>query len=70
VSRAIWSLSHSVATIFYDGVLFTTDAINFVMPESIVGIEVYRSGTTLPPECTVPSSDGSSGCGAIVFWTK
>jgi len=56
--------------IFYDGVKFTTDDINFVVPESIVGIEVYRSGTVLPPEFSVGSDGGSSSCGAIVFWTK
>ncbi len=57
-------------TIYYDGVRFTTDDINFVLPETIVGIEVYRSGTVLPPEFTVGSDGGSSSCGAIVFWTK
>ena len=57
-------------TIFWNGVLFMTDDINIVMPESIVAIEVYRSGATLPPEFMLPGSGGSSTCGAIVFWTK
>jgi hypothetical protein len=44
----------------------TADDINgFVDPREIAGIEVYTGGGQ-PPQF----SDGLSGCGAIVIWTK
>jgi hypothetical protein len=58
-----------VPSFFLDGKhmrnLSADDINGFVEPKEIAGVEVY-AGTELPPQF----SDGLSGCGSIVIWTK
>lgn len=58
-----------VPSFFLDGQhmrnLSADDINGFVEPKEIAGVEVY-AGTEQPPQF----SDGLSGCGSIVIWTK
>jgi hypothetical protein len=57
--------------IFVDGTRVGTADVDFVLlPDALVGIEVYRSGVTMPLEFDVQGSGGSANCGVLAFWTK
>lgn len=53
-------------TVYVDGVLTTGIPVDFIMPESIIGIEVYRGASEVPPQFNKPTEQG---CGAILIWT-
>lgn len=52
-------------SVYLDGVRATGFAINMVTPESVEGIEIYRSVSEVPAELR-----GVSGCGAIAVYTR
>ncbi len=58
-----------VPAIFVDGMFVNRDgrtSINdFVMPQMIEGVEIYRGPSEVPPQF-----QDRSGCGAIVIWTR
>jgi outer membrane receptor for ferrienterochelin and colicin len=57
--------------IYLDGTRVATDDVNMiVLPESLVGVEVYRSSTVVPPEFNIQNLALSSNCGVIAFWTR
>lgn len=57
--------------IYLDGTRVATDDVNMiVLPESLVGVEVYRSSAVVPPEFNVQNIALSSNCGVIAFWTR
>jgi hypothetical protein len=42
------------------------EAVNFVIPSELAGIEVYAGAATVPPEF----SGSTAACGVIVMWTQ
>jgi hypothetical protein len=57
-----------------DNLVLDLDLDAWVHPEEILGIEVYRGPSELPPEFNRATSGGGemlfgTGCGAIVIWT-
>lgn len=54
-------------TVYLDGVLTSGLPVDFVMPQSIIGIEVYRGASEVPPQFNKPTAQG---CGAILIWTR
>lgn len=54
-------------SVYLDGVPTTGMPVDFVLPESIVGIEVYRGPSEVPPQFNRPSEEG---CGTILIWTR
>lgn len=54
-------------TIWVDGVLTNALPVDFVMPGAIIGIEVYRGASEVPPQFNKPTTEG---CGTIVIWTR
>lgn len=55
-------------TIYVDGVLTNAMPVDFVMPDAIIGIEVYRGASEVPPQFNKPTR--GEGCGTIVIWTR
>lgn len=53
--------------VYLDGVLASGLAVDNILPHSIVGIEVYRGASEVPPQFNKPTKDG---CGTIVIWTR
>lgn len=51
--------------VFLDGVWVENYDIDLIPPEDVLGLEVYRQASDTPTEFS-----RSSGCGAIVIWTK
>ena len=57
--------------IYLDGTRVATDDVNMiVLPESLIGVEVYRSSAVVPPEFNIQNLALSSNCGVIAFWTR
>lgn len=54
-------------SVYLDGVPTAGMPVDFVLPESIVGIEVYRGPSEVPPQFNRPTSEG---CGTILIWTR
>lgn len=54
-------------SVYVDGILTAGLPVDFVMPESIIGIEVYRGASEVPPQFNKPTQQG---CGTIVIWTR
>jgi len=54
-------------TVYVDGVLTSGIPVDFVMPQSIIGIEVYRGPSEVPPQFNKPTEQG---CGTILIWTR
>lgn len=54
-------------TVYVDGTLTAGMPVDFVMPQSIVGIEVYRGASEVPPQFNKPTE---RGCGTILIWTR
>lgn len=54
-------------TVWVDGVLTNALPVDFVTPQSIIGIEVYRGASEVPPQFNKPTTEG---CGTIVIWTR
>lgn len=53
--------------VWVDGTLTAGIPVDFIMPQSIVGIEVYRGSSEVPPQFNKPTT---RGCGTIVIWTR
>lgn len=53
-------------TVYVDGALTNALPVDLVMPNAIVGIEVYRGASEVPPGFNKPTE----GCGTIVIWTR
>ncbi len=59
------------ANLFVDGVRVLPQSFGLmVQPDRLAGIEVYRGAGTPAQFDLINRADGSSGCGAIVAWTK
>lgn len=54
-------------SVYLDGVPTAGMPVDFVLPESIVGIEVYRGPSEVPAQFNRPSDEG---CGTILIWTR
>lgn len=54
-------------TVWVDGVLTNALPVDFVTPDAIIGIEVYRGASEVPPQFNRPTTEG---CGTIVIWTR
>ncbi len=54
-------------TVYVDGVLTSGVPVDFLMPQSIVGIEVYRGASEVAPQFNKPTE---RGCGTILIWTR
>lgn len=53
--------------VWVDGTLTAGMPVDFIMPRSIVGIEVYRGSSEVPAQFNKPTT---RGCGTIVIWTR
>lgn len=51
---------------FLDGVLVEGFDVNSVRPDNVEALEIYRGSSELPPAF----NRGTSGCGAVVIWTR
>ncbi len=59
------------ANLFVDGVRVLPQSFGLmIQPDRLAGIEVYRGAVTPAQFDVINRGDGSSGCGAIVAWTK
>lgn len=54
-------------TVYVDGTLTAGMPVDNVMPQSIIGIEVYRGASEVPPQFNRPTE---RGCGTILIWTR
>lgn len=54
-------------TVYLDGVLTSALPVDFVTPQAIIGIEVYRGASEVPPQFNKPTEEG---CGTILIWTR
>lgn len=55
-------------TVYVDGVLTSgMMRVDYVVPEAIIGIEVYRGPAEVPPQFNKPTRQG---CGTILIWTR
>lgn len=54
-------------TVYVDGTLTAGMPVDYVMPQSIIGIEVYRGASEVPPQFNKPTE---RGCGTILIWTR
>lgn len=54
------------AAFYVDGLLLEGFDINSVQPADVQGLEIYRGSSELPPAF----NRGTSGCGAVVIWTR
>lgn len=54
-------------SVYLDGVPTSGMPVDFVLPQSIVGIEVYKGPSEVPPQFNRPTEQG---CGTILIWTR
>lgn len=54
-------------SVWVDGTLTSGIPVDYIMPQSIVGIEVYRGSSEVPAQFNKPTAQS---CGTIVIWTR
>ncbi|HXF94798.1 MAG TPA: carboxypeptidase regulatory-like domain-containing protein [Gemmatimonadales bacterium] len=52
--------------IYLDGMWVPDYDLDWVPPQDVAGLEIYRGAATTPPQFSIHST----GCGAVVVWTK
>lgn len=58
------------AVVYVDGVRSSSDNLDLMLtPDGIVGIEVFRSTSQLPPEYSIVGAESSS-CAVVGIWTR
>jgi len=66
VTRGTRGRGVCVPTVWLDGFRVSDDVLAQVVPEDVLGVEVYRG----PAEVPVEYSGANAACGVILVWTK
>jgi len=58
------------AVVYVDGVRASTDNLDLLLsPDGVLGVEMFRSTSQLPPEYSIAGAE-SSGCAVVGIWTR